>query len=273
MKISIVTPSFNQGRYIEEAILSVSTQMYSDIEHIVIDGGSTDETIGILKKYPHLKWISEPDNGQAEALNKGLKMATGDLIGWLNADDTYLSTTFNIVSEFFSQRTDVALTYGCVYVIDEESRVIRKRITPEFDFGMMVRLGTCYAQPTFFFRRSVLDRVGFMDATLRQAMDYDFILKVGEKLVVRKLPRFLGSFRTHSGSMSHSGVENSLGVDLSASIQRRHAGSLPRGLPRQLHKFKDACILYWFKILGRIISIPELVSYTLKKSANRRSKA
>ena len=271
MKISIVTPSFNQGKFIEEAILSVSNQKYSDVEHIVIDGGSTDETIEVLKKFSHLKWISEPDSGQAEALNKGLTMATGDIIGWLNSDDAYLSSTFDIVLEFLTAHPDVALTYGYVYVIDAKSRIIRKRVTPEFDFGMMVRLGTCYAQPTFFFRREVLTQVGFMDATLRQAMDYDFILKVGQKLTVRKLPRILGSYRTHPGSMSHSGLGNFNGRELGCQIQRRYASSVRHVLPLFWYQIRDTWILCWFKIFGRIVSIPDLIKYRIIKYNDRRN--
>ena len=96
-KISIVSPSFNQGQYIEEAIQSVLNQGYENFEHIIIDACSTDNTLEILKKYSHLKWISEPDEGQSDALNKGFKLATGDIIGWLNVDDIYLSNTFKDV--------------------------------------------------------------------------------------------------------------------------------------------------------------------------------
>jgi len=98
--ISIVTPSLNQGRYIEQTIQSVLLQNYPNFEHIVIDGGSTDGTVEILKKYPHLKWISEKDSGQSEALNKGLKMATGDIIAWINSDDWYAEGAFNNVASF-----------------------------------------------------------------------------------------------------------------------------------------------------------------------------
>lgn len=273
MKISVVTPSLNQGKFIEEAILSVSMQEYPDVEHLVIDGGSTDETIEILKRYPHVKWISEPDDGQADALNKGLKMATGDIIGWLNADDAYLDTTFEAVADFFMTHPSVGLTYGYVYIIDDESRLIRKRISPDFDFGMMVRLGACYAQPTFFFRREVLERVGFMDATLRQAMDYDFILRVGQQLTVRKLPGFLGKFRTHPGSMSHSGVEGPIGREIGALIQRRYGSAVQHTYPLAFYRVRDASILYWFKILGRIVSIPTLIKYWLTKNNDQRSMA
>ena len=95
-KISIVTPSYNSAKFIEDCIQSVLKQNYPNFEHIVIDGGSTDGTVEILKQYPHLKWISEPDEGQSDALNKGFKMAEGDILGWLNADDVYLKNVFQL---------------------------------------------------------------------------------------------------------------------------------------------------------------------------------
>ena len=102
-KITIVTPSFNQGKFIDENIQSVLTQNYPNFEHIIIDGGSIDGTVDILKKYSHLKWVSEPDRGQASALNKGFRMATGDVIGWLNSDDSYLPGTFEVVARAFDK--------------------------------------------------------------------------------------------------------------------------------------------------------------------------
>jgi len=101
MKISIITHSFNQGKFIEKNIKSILDQNYPNFEHIIVECGSTDDTVEILKKYSHLKWVTEADEGQADALNKGLKMATGEFIGWLNSDDYYLPNAFNIVSETY----------------------------------------------------------------------------------------------------------------------------------------------------------------------------
>src|SRR3982750_267888 len=99
--ISILTPSYNQGRYIQQTITSVLAQKYPRLEHIVIDGGSTDDTVSILKRYPHLKWISEKDRGQADSLNKGLAIATGSIVGWVNSDDFYAPGVFSRISEIF----------------------------------------------------------------------------------------------------------------------------------------------------------------------------
>ena len=102
MKISILTPSFNSAQYIERAIKSVMDQNYDDWEHIVVDGGSNDGTVEILKKYTHIKWISEPDRGQSDAMNKAFAMSRGDIIGYLNADDTYEPNIFKIIVEYFN---------------------------------------------------------------------------------------------------------------------------------------------------------------------------
>jgi glycosyltransferase involved in cell wall biosynthesis len=127
LKISVITPSLNQGKYIEECILSVLNQGYDNFDHIIIDGGSTDNTLTVLRKYKHLIWVSEPDEGQSDAINKGFKMASGEIIGWLNADDRYLPGTFHSVAEYMSRWPDVDLIYGDYRWIDAEGRVIKLR--------------------------------------------------------------------------------------------------------------------------------------------------
>ena len=124
IKISIVTPSFNQGKYIQDAIESVLNQKHKNFEHIIIDACSEDQTIEILKKYPHLKWISEPDKGQSDALNKGFNKATGDIIGWLNADDIYLPNTFNIISKSLNDKA-IDAVYGNYNFIDVSGKITK----------------------------------------------------------------------------------------------------------------------------------------------------
>jgi len=270
MKISVVTPSFNQGAFIEETILSVRNQRYPDCEHIVVDGGSTDGTIEVLKKYSNVRWISEPDRGQADALNKGFKISTGEIIGWLNSDDTYVENALERVAEFFETRPEVMLTYGYVYVMDAKSRIIRKRYSPDFDFGLLVRTGSCYAQPTFFFRRRILQDVGYMDSSLPRAMDYEYILRVGKSLRVQKMPVFLGHFRTHPGSLSHSGVADETETRTGRLIQERYCSDLPNKYPGVLYGVRDYSILYWYKLVGRIMSLPLLFRYSIAKQFDRR---
>jgi glycosyltransferase involved in cell wall biosynthesis len=133
MKISIVTPSFNQGQFIADAIESVANQDYPDKEHIIIDAQSTDKTIEVIKSYehlPHLKWVSEPDEGQADAINKGFKMASGDVVAWLNADDYYLADTFSKVADVFERNPQVNIVYSDTMLVDKNKKLLRiKKIT------------------------------------------------------------------------------------------------------------------------------------------------
>lgn len=260
--ISIVTPSLNQGAFIEECIISAKDQLDGDAEHIVVDGGSTDETLAVLRRYPHVKWISEPDAGQANALNKGVSMSSGTIVGWLNADDAYVGDTLAIVRRFFSQHADVGLVYGYVHVIDERSRRIRTRLSPDFDFERLVRHGECYAQPTFFFRRDVFERVGRFDPSHRASMDYDLILNIGRVARVRRIPRVLGSFRTHPGSMSHSGATGSDTARTAKAIQEKYRPLL-RGRPSYADTVHDSFVVGGFKILGRLVSLPTYLRYRL----------
>ena len=124
-KISIVTPSLNQGQFIKRTILSVLKQGCHNIEYIVMDGGSTDNTVEILKKYEdRLIWKSEPDRGQSHAINKGFRMATGEIIGWLNSDDTYEPDALKTVIQFFSEHPEIDLIYGDCNMIDENDNII-----------------------------------------------------------------------------------------------------------------------------------------------------
>lgn len=262
-RITVVTPSLNQAAFIEECIRSVLPQLEPGDEHIVIDGGSTDGTVEALGRFPHLRWVSEPDDGQADALNKGFRMASGDIIGWLNADDAYVENSLSMVRAFLRDHPDVTMTYGYVYVIDSESRPIRKRYSPEFDFGLLVRRGECYAQPTFFFRRAALATAGYLDPTHRYSMDYDFILKIGRQGRVKKLPRFLGVFRTHPGSISHSGADHRETREISRSIQRKYRPFASIAYPSVVYRVHDAAVFTWYKVLGRVMSLPMYVRYRL----------
>lgn len=269
-RISIVTPSLNQGAYIEECIRSVKDQLGSGDEHIVVDGGSNDGTVAILGRYPHIRWISEPDKGQADALNKGFRMASGEIIGWLNSDDAYLGHCLNTIRAFFEKNPRVAMTYGYVYVVDAESRPIRKRFSPDFDFGLLVRRGECYAQPTFFLRRSILASVGYLDPAHRYGMDYDLILRLGRHGMVKKLPKCLGMFRMHRGSISHSGEDHPQMREIARSIQAQYRPFVSARWPSLVYRIHDAAIFAYFKALGRVVSLPMYLRYRLLSRSQAR---
>jgi glycosyltransferase involved in cell wall biosynthesis len=205
-RVSIVTPSLNQGAFIEEAIVSVLEQKYPNFEHIVVDGGSTDETLAILGRYPHVKWVSEADDGQSDALNKGFRMAQGDILGWLNADDRYLPGCFRSVTRFMEARPDVDIAYGDFRWIDEDGHVIQERRELAFDPFMLKYLHMLYI-PTAssFFRRIVFDTGNFLDVRYSYAMDYEFYLRLNARgFRFAHQREFLADYRWHDQSKSRS---------------------------------------------------------------------
>lgn len=201
MKISIVTPSFNQGRFIEDAILSVKDQNFDNFEHIIIDGGSTDNTIEILKKYPHLIWVSEPDEGQSDAINKGFKRATGDIIGWLNTDDYYLPDIFSVVVKELSD-INVDAIYSNTRFIDAHGNITRELITQNSRKWMS--LFYCFIpSETFFFRKKILTEGVFIDSHFDIAMDLEFFAHIYYAgYNIKKANAFFGHFRWHENNKS-----------------------------------------------------------------------
>lgn len=180
---SVITPSFNQGRFIEDTILSVKNQDYPNIEHIVLDGGSKDNTLELLKKYENtynLKWISEPDEGQADALNKGFGLAKGKYIGWINSDDCYfdISAISNAV-KCFEKYPGYDVIYGDAVRIDENNNFLHVLIERKFSYNFLTK--ACFLiQPSVFLRRCVIDNFR-LNTDLNMAMDYDFWLRVAQK--------------------------------------------------------------------------------------------
>jgi glycosyltransferase involved in cell wall biosynthesis len=207
--ISIITPSFNQGRFIEENIQSVLGQNYASFEHIVIDGGSEDETMEVVRKYPHLKWISEPDRGQADALNKGFRMAQGDIIGWLNADDLYLPGTFELVSRALDKPRGRWVVMGDVEMTDEYGNVLQLLYNQPRRFHELLRFWDTklriFHQPGVFFFKEVLDRVGLLDISLYFAMDYDLWLRISRKFAFHRVNAIFARYRLHASSKSSRG--------------------------------------------------------------------
>ena len=201
MKISIVTPSLNQGQFIEEAIQSVLVQHYENFEHIIIDGGSTDNTIDILKKYPHLIWVSEPDTGQSHAINKGFKMATGEIVAWINSDDILINGALSIVGSAFMQSPDLEVFTGSTIHIDELSQVLFVKSFPPIN-KFLFNKGVVYCnQQSWFWKRTLFNSIGFLDENCHTRMDLEFIYRqiiADCKFGGTKKP--LGCFRKHEES-------------------------------------------------------------------------
>lgn len=212
--VSIVTPSLNKGRFIEETILSIRNQTYPRIEHIVIDGGSTDETLDVLRKYgDSLVWISEPDKGQYHASNKGLRMAKGEILGWLMADDTYMPQAVETAVKFLIKNPDVAMVYGNCPFIDKDGKVIREFPSEPFDLARLVRGPNIIPSPTVFFKKKVLDSVGYFDTNLYMSADYDLFIRIGLKYRIEYIPKPLATYRLHPGTKT-TGESHKFGPDL-----------------------------------------------------------
>lgn len=197
MKLTIITPSYNQGRYIKKTIDSVLSQNISNLEYIVMDGGSTDETIDILKSYGNrIIWKSEKDKGQTDAVNKGIRMATGDIIGWLNSDDIYYQKAFESVLQVFEQNPLTNVVYGNAYHIDEEDNIIEEYYTEDFNYERLKEV--CFiCQPSLFFRKKVVEKYGYLDDTLQYCMDYEYWLRLGKEEKFYRLNQVLAGSRLY----------------------------------------------------------------------------
>lgn len=180
-KISIVMPAFNQAAFVEKSLLSVFNQGYPNLELIVIDGGSTDGTLEIIEKYQHLLAykISEPDRGQSDALNKGFRQATGDIVGWLNSDDLYLPGAFFCIATAFIKNPDKGIVFGDRVLLDKEDNVVDYKYSFDFNLDHHKFEGFQLNAQSMLWRRDVHLRFGEFDIDLHYTMDYDLILSIG----------------------------------------------------------------------------------------------
>ena len=187
MKISIITISYNAENTIENTLKSIENQSYNNIEHIIIDGGSKDSTLEICNSFPHVfKILSEPDNGVYDAFNKGLKLATGDVIGFLNADDTFYNENSiqDIVDAFSNNETDIV--YGNLDYVNEESKVIRNWISRPYEKGLLKKAWKI-AHPSFYCKKEVYDRLGGYNDSFKIAGDFELCLRF---LEINQVPSF-----------------------------------------------------------------------------------
>lgn len=201
--VSIITPSFNQGCFLEETICSVLAQDYPNIEYIIIDGASTDGSVEIIRKHEdHLAcWTSERDNGQTSAVIKGFNRASGSIFAWLNSDDLLAPSAVRIAVDLLRRLPDVGVVYGDRLHIDAKGNVIGVNRMPAF-YPAMLRRNITLPQETVFFRRAVYEQVGGLDETLRFSLDFDLWVRLAAVTNFRHVPAFLGSFREHATSKS-----------------------------------------------------------------------
>jgi glycosyltransferase involved in cell wall biosynthesis len=205
LKISIITPSYNQGKFIEETILSIISQNYPHLEYIIIDGGSTDNTVAIIKKYEEYLayWVSEKDNGQSEAINKGFKKATGDIVCWLNSDDILLPNALKSISDYFSENKSLDFVNGNTVLVDANSTIISSHFTLK-QKRWYAKHGIYYInQPAMFWRREIFDTIGFLKEDFHTQMDKEILIRIFENnFKIGHLTKMIAGFRIHEMSKS-----------------------------------------------------------------------
>jgi len=252
MKISIVTPVLNQAAFLERTIRSVLDQRGEfELEHLVVDGGSTDGTLEILRRYAdRLRWLSEPDTGQSDAINKGLRLVNGDVLAWLNADDLYLPGALaHVAAEW--RHTSFAWAFGNCRIINAADVEIRRGITAYkiwqsrgYSYRRLLRRNFI-PQPAVFFSRAAYEQVGELDRDLTYAMDYDYWLRLGRRWCPRYVDHFLAAFRWHP--RSKTGAAYRAAAWETFQVARRHAAGGSRlDLCWHFMHYCTLCVLYRF---------------------------
>jgi glycosyltransferase involved in cell wall biosynthesis len=233
--VAIVTPSYNQAPFIRAAIESVLAQDYPHIEYVIVDAGSTDGTLDVLRSLGNrVRWISEPDSGQAEGIDKGIRLTRGEIIGWLNADDVYAPGAVSAAVEALRAHEGAPAVYGDGIFIDADGREIGpcthvqpyslERLINELDF---------IVQPATFFRRSAYEAAGGLDWGLRFCLDYDLMIKLGRQAPLLYLPRVQALVRVYESTKTASGGLPRLD-EIEKMIRRHGRRTLPRGFQTEM---------------------------------------
>jgi len=253
VKISIITPSYNQLEFLKQTVESIRNQQVDcEIEHIIIDGGSTDGTVEWLKAAGEgIRWLSEPDGGQADAVNKGIRMAGGDIIGWLNSDDLYLPGTLQAVVDHFEGHPECRWLYGRCTIIDKDGRERWQWITryknsrlKSFSLNKLLR-ENFISQPAVFFRKDLIDETGLLDTSLHYAMDYDLWLRFGRISPAGVIQKNLSEFRRHDASKSETGTRDQFFEQY--AVAKRYSHSL---FNRVVHRFNIFKIITSYRLIG-----------------------
>ncbi len=240
--ISIVTPSYNQKKFLEQTIVSVISQRYANLEYIVMDGGSTDGSIEVLRKYGDdiSFWTSEKDNGQSDAIRRGFTRAQGEILAWLNSDDTYEPSALKTVGEFFAANPGIELVYGNLNFIDEDGKRLFTAY-PVLDPGILLYENQFIPQQAMFWRRTLYERSGGVNPDLRFAMDFELIVKFLKKGArAAKVRNTLANFRVHAAAKS-STIRDVMHAELVETISRYYPEAMSeRAWVRSAKKF-------WFR--------------------------
>ncbi len=218
-RVTVVTPSFNHARFLEETIRSVLLQGYPNLEYIVVDGASTDDTVDIIKRYePWLaNWVSERDSGQSDAINKGWRRATGSIVAYLNSDDVYQPGAVQAAVAALTQDPTVGLVHGDSYFIDERGGRLRRHRGRDLTVRQLFRWQGYISQPTVFLRRAVLDSIGLLNECLHYAMDFELWLRIGAHYPLKHLPQVLACERHHAAAKTALSPEKGLASQVLAA--------------------------------------------------------
>jgi glycosyltransferase involved in cell wall biosynthesis len=238
-RVSIVTPTLNQGRFIEATIRSIKTQTYSRLEHIVVDGGSTDETLAVLRRheatYP-MRWISEPDKGMYDALNKGMASAAGDILAYLNSDDLYFPWTLEAVVQAFEAHPDADVVFGDALGVSSDGRH-DIRFQPPHRYEFLLHASS-FVQPAVFWRRAVADEVGPFDASMRLAGDLDFFLRMGRSRTAVRVDEVLAIERDHALTQRSQQWNLLMSESSRSRAAARPMSAVRRRVLRSIERFK-----------------------------------
>lgn len=206
--VSIITPSYNQAEFLEQTICSVLAQDYPAIEYLVVDGGSTDESVAIIKQYASRLhwWVSEPDNGQADAINKGLKKANGEIVAWLNSDDLYLPGVVAAAVDVLEARPDLGFVYGDAITIDKNGRPIKHLAFPDWSLVDLMAF-RIICQPAVFMRRAILRQAGYLNESFHFMLDHQLWLRIASRTPIQHIPLMLAAARHHPMAKNVSQAE------------------------------------------------------------------
>jgi glycosyltransferase involved in cell wall biosynthesis len=229
--VTVVTPSYNQGRFIAATIESVLSQDYPRVEYLIIDGASTDDTAEVVARYAgRLTFISEPDRGQSDAINKGFKRARGEIVTWLNSDDIFLPGAIRAAVQALRARPDAGAVYGEGYQIDESGAVIsRFAVTQQFNLWKLLNLSDFILQQTVFFRRSVFDTIGWLDEGLYYGLDWDILMRIGQAFPIVYVPEYMGAIREYAAAKSFAGGAKRV-RELTRLLRRTTGKTFPPGM-------------------------------------------
>jgi glycosyltransferase involved in cell wall biosynthesis len=243
-RVTVVTPSYNQADFVEETMRSVRDQDHPDVEHIVVDGCSTDGSVDVIRRFPHATVVVEPDRGQTDAINKGLRRATGDIVCWLNSDDYFLPGTLSAVARYFAEHPDCLWLTGDCVIVDRDGRTIQqpvrryKRALRALPWPFYLGITNAVTQPATFWRRSVHERIGYLDESLHYTMDYDWWLRLNTLSRPARLGRAFTAFRIHEQSKGGSAYREQFREDLETFSRYSRSRVLQR-----LHAAHNAAIL------------------------------